>query len=106
VSEALRNIQSQAILLAQLDREPPPLVEVNCDVEDAAACTTDELGLFVGRTLVVQASERSSLPVCGDAHLRNGWIQTSPFELVRREDPREESAIVEDRLGFNHEATA
>jgi len=60
----------------------------------------------MGRSLKVQAAQRSLPWAEGDVALRHSTVQPARLELASAERAGEEAALVLDRLGFDEEGAA
>ena len=108
VRNAFRKVQGVAILRAKLDCRPfsesrrlRPQVE--SDIVDRTADAAHQLGLGMGRFLVVHAAQRAAPQAVGQAGLRDARIQPAGMEFFGAEAAREEPARIRNRLESRQE---
>src|SRR5262249_20105966 len=104
VGEAFRDIESVAAIGIELAPEPLRVCrgvrpQVDDDVENSAARTTNNLRFLMRRCLEVHSAKRTRVRVARDAALSELRVESVLRELVSTPRPREEAALI--RMEFN-----
>src|SRR4051812_24153482 len=106
VRYSARQIELLAVVGAQLDGEPTlerrgSRPHVDRDIEDGAHGATDQLVLPVRLVLPVNAAQRASAFVVGNAALHEITSRAMRLEQAGVEGTREEAALVAEALGLD-----
>ena len=108
VCKALRDQHGQPVVVAQLDAEPGEIrgrsrAEVDCDIENAAFDTGDDLGLGHGMALEMQAAHSAASAGDGPIDLTDAARNARFAHLALAVHAFQKATVVAQRLTSNHQ---